>query len=209
MFYGRNKAHIEAKSGQRIIEEYFADIKVNVASGPRDIYSALDGAYDVQEVSLADGTFPQYTSIAVLPPVLQIHVQRVQYDKESRKMYKSDSHLKLRETIYMDRYLDSGVPDLLEKRRDSWRWKEELRRLEARRDALSQTKVCRWWCESVRHDVDRVQVSMSVPEMFAAARDWLVDVQSAGMEDFETLDPTLLEALQREANNSTKELEGR
>ncbi|KAI9840285.1 MAG: ubiquitin-specific protease ubp2 [Thelocarpon superellum] len=189
LFYGLNKAHLEAKSGQRVTQEYFADIKVNVASGPRDIYAALDGAFDVQEVSLADGTFPQYTSIARLPPILQIHVQRVQYDKESKKMYKSDSHLKLRETIYLDRYLESSDPVVLEKRRATWRWKEELRRLEARREELSKTEV-----------------NMDVSDMLRMTKDWLMDLQQSGVDDLVVLDPGLSDVLASESDEIKREV---
>ncbi|KAI9813536.1 MAG: ubiquitin-specific protease ubp2 [Thelocarpon impressellum] len=190
LFYGRSKAHIEAKSGPRTNEEYFADIKINVADGPRDIYTALDGAFDVQEVSLEDGSFPQYTSIAQLPPILQIHVQRVQYDKESKKMYKSDSHLKLRETIYLDRYMDSRDPSLLEKRRQSWKWKEDLRRLETRREALGGT------------DVD-----MSVPDMLHLTKHWLEDVRSDDKSDLTIKEPGMSVALADEAEGVRRELD--
>ena len=141
LFYGTLRAYINANGSLRAKEEYFSDIKVNVATGPRDIYAALDGAFDVQEVTIEEGNFPQYTSIARLPPVLQIQVQRVQYDVKNKKTYKSDAHLRLRETIFLDRYMDVEDEVLLQRRQETWRWKEELDRLEARRRELLQTEV--------------------------------------------------------------------
>ena len=90
---------------------------------------------------MQDGRFPQYSSIAHLPPILQIQVQRVQYDVKNKQTYKSDAHLRLREEIYLDRYVDSEEPTLLQKRKQSWRWKEEFGRLAAKKAELLQTEV--------------------------------------------------------------------
>jgi ubiquitin carboxyl-terminal hydrolase 25/28 len=114
---------------------------VNVAAGPRDIYAALDGAFDVQEVTIREGKFPQYTTIAQLPPVLQIQVQRVQYDVTNKKTYKSEAHLRLRHTIYLDRYMDLPHTEMHEKRQQSWRLKECRQMLAARKNDLLQTQV--------------------------------------------------------------------
>lgn len=141
LFYGKFRAYIEVKGGPRVIEEYFSDIKVDVASGPRDIYDALDGAFDVQEVTVEGGKVRQYSSVAQLPPILQIQIQRVQYDVKNKKTYKSDAHLRIRETIYLDRYMDSTDPTVLQKRQEMWRWKAELEQLESRRAALTNTEV--------------------------------------------------------------------
>lgn len=143
LFFGKQKSYTTNREGRiRTKEEYFSDIKVDVASGPRDIYAALDGAYDVQEVEVGGYLEPQYTSISQLPPVLQIHVQRAQFDQEKKASFKSDHHLELKETVYMDRYIDSADPDLLVRRRECWDWKKQIARLEARRLELSETDVC-------------------------------------------------------------------
>lgn len=112
-----------------------------MASGPRDIYAALDGAFDAQDVTMKDGSFVQYTSIAHLPPILQIQVQRVQYDVENKKTYKSEAHLQLRETIHLDRYVDAKEPMLLRRRQETWKWKERLKQLEEKKRELLETEV--------------------------------------------------------------------
>lgn len=144
LFYGKARAYIEATNGLRAKEEYFSDIKVNVASGPSDIYTALDGAFDVQEVSLMEGTFPQYSAIAQLPPILQIQIQRAQFDAQTKRTFKSEAFLQLKERIFLDRYMDAGNDTngvLLQKRRETWVWKEELRKLQERKQALMATEV--------------------------------------------------------------------
>lgn len=143
IFYGKLRTYIELEGELRRAEQYFSDIKVDVAAGPRDIYDALDGAFDAQEVTMKDGRFMQYTSISRLPRILQIQIQRVQFDVKNKKTYKSDAHLRLREKIYLDRYMVSRRdPVILEKRKETWRWKDELRKLEEKKMRLLQTEVC-------------------------------------------------------------------
>lgn len=143
LFFGKQKSYTTNREGLiRTKEEYISDIKVDVASGPRDIYAALDAAYDVQEVEVGGNLEPQYTSISQLPPVLQIHVQRAQFDQEKKSSFKSNHHLELKETLYMDRYMDSAEADLLERRRECWDWKKRVGELEARKSELSETNVC-------------------------------------------------------------------
>lgn len=142
LFFGKQKSYTTNNQGLiRTKEEFISDIKVDVASGPRDIYAALDGAYDVQEVEVGGALEPQYTTISQLPPVLQVHVQRAQFDPEKKASFKSDHHLELKETIYMDRYMDTVDQDLMQRRWESWKWKKDLVRLEARKLELTKNEV--------------------------------------------------------------------
>lgn len=142
LFFGKQKSYTTDKQGKtRTKEEYMCDIKVDVASAPRDIYAALDGAYDVQDVEIGGGLEPQYTSISQLPPILQIHVQRSLYNREEKTAFKSLNHLELKEIIYMDRYMDIDDGNLLERRQQSWNWKKQLTRLENRRLQLTESSV--------------------------------------------------------------------
>lgn len=143
LFFGKQKSYTTNGKGEiRSKEEYISDIKVDVASGPRDIYAALDGAFDVQQVEVGGSMEPQYAAISQLPPVLQILVQRAQFDPKTMTSFKSIHHLELKETIYMDRYMDSSDPDLLQRRNECWEWKNELSKLEARRTQLTRNDVC-------------------------------------------------------------------
>jgi ubiquitin carboxyl-terminal hydrolase 25 len=142
LFFGKTKSYIlTADNKERSQEEFFSDLKVNVVSGGKDIYEALDGAFDEQEVDVEGAKATQYASISQLPKILSIQVQRAQYDQETNTSYKSLNHLELMTTIFMDRYMDSQDPDLMSRRRTCWRWKDELRSLEARRAALSKAEV--------------------------------------------------------------------
>ena len=144
LFFGKQKSYTTNRQGRiRTKEEYMSDIKVDVATGSRDIYAALDGAYDVQDVEIGGNFEPQYTSISQLPPILQVHVQRVQFDMEKKSVFKSNHHLELKETIYMDRYMDSSDADLMQRRRECWEWKKQLTILESRRTELATSDVSR------------------------------------------------------------------
>ena len=142
MFFGKQKSYTTNEQGIiRTKEEFISDIKIDVASGPRDIYAALDGAFDVQQVEVGGSLEPQYTTLSQIPPVLQILVQRAQFDPEKKTTFKSNHHLELKETIYMDKYMDSPDVDLQNRRQECWKWKQDLVKLEARHQQLFETKV--------------------------------------------------------------------
>lgn len=142
LFFAKQKSYTtNIQDITRTKEDFISDIKIDVASGPRDIYAALDGAYDVQEVEYGGAIEPQYTAISKLPPVLQILVQRAQFDPEKKSSFKSNHHLELKETIYMDRYMDTENEEIKGRRRECWAWKKDLAALEARKSELTKTSV--------------------------------------------------------------------
>ncbi|KAL6721170.1 ubiquitin-specific protease ubp2 [Lecanora helva] len=193
LFFGKQKSYTTDKQGKtRTKEEYMSDIKVDVATGPRDIYAALDGAYDEQDVEVGGGVEPQYTSISVLPPVLQIHVQRSLYDREKKAAFKSTNHLELRETIYMDRYMDSSDFDLLERRRQCWRWKREKEFLEQRRDQLLNTAT---------------NAGLDSPSSLRCLGDYLRDHSSEKRGARLNFDPLLIQKIEAAAQVVSEELE--
>ncbi|KAI4282274.1 MAG: hypothetical protein L6R35_005449, partial [Caloplaca aegaea] len=142
LFFGKQRSYtLNLQGVLRTKEQFFSNLIVDVASGPKDIYEALDGAFDEQEVEVEGSLQPQYTTITRLPPVLKVMVQRVQYDQKKASAFKSVNHLGLKETIYMDRYMDSEDDDLIQRRKESWDWKRQLRLLEERRADLTKTEL--------------------------------------------------------------------
>lgn len=143
LFFGKTKSYIVKDDKVRTKEEFFSDIKIDVASGPRDIYSALDGYFDEQMVDVEGAQAPQYSTISHLPPILQVQIHRVQFDSERKVSFKSNHHLELKETIFLDRYMDGEDAELTQRRQESWNWKARLRKLESRRAVLTDTEVGR------------------------------------------------------------------
>ncbi|KAF6241209.1 hypothetical protein HO173_001003 [Letharia columbiana] len=191
LFFGKQKSYTTNRQGRiRTKEEYMSDIKVDVATGSRDIYAALDGAYDVQEVEVRGDIEPQYTSISQLPPILQVHVQRVQFDMVKKSVFKSNHHLELKETIYMDRYMDSSDADLMQRRRECWEWKKQLTKLESRRVELATSDM-----------------GMDMPEILEATSDFLRQIPDLDDKDPIEVPPGLLQVLDNAATEAKVELE--
>lgn len=122
--------------------------------------------FDVTTVNLEGKDTIRYLSISELPPVLQLQVQRVQFDRKSGKAYKSTAYLKFPETIYMDRYLDSNDPVLEAKREEAWVWKTEIAALEKRKAGLTNTSVsrslcCDFYAEFLSNDTGRPRSTRS------------------------------------------------
>ncbi|KAI9038196.1 ubiquitin-specific protease UBP2 [Aspergillus affinis] len=163
LFYGQARSYILSNEGVRSKEERWCDIKIDVATGSRDIYAAIDGAFDIQKVNVGDSVAEQYSAISRLPPVLQVQVQRVQFDPVKKRSFKSTHHLELKETIYLDRYMDTQQPEILDRRRQCWEWKDNIRKLEARRDELLRVE-----------ETD----SLDMPTLFNSAREGLEDLNT-------------------------------
>ena len=188
LFFAKQKSFTTNKAGAvRTSEEYVTDIKVDVASGSRDIYAALDGAFDVQDVEVAGGIEPQYATISQLPPILSILIQRAQFDPAKKTTFKSENHLEMKETIYMDRYMDSDDPTLKERRDESWAWKRRLAQLEKRLADLRET------------DLD-----MPVTEMLNTTREYLASIH--GLDDAAvTVPPALIDGIGNVASEAVQE----
>jgi ubiquitin carboxyl-terminal hydrolase 25 len=133
LFYGKTKQHIMSDDKDEAKNDRFCSIIVRLFSLPHDIYSALDGYFDVEEIA----NKKRFLSISRLPPIFQIQIDRAGLDQK-----KNNHHVELKETIYLDRYLEEDTnPALMERRREAWTWKRELADLEARRLELTADQV--------------------------------------------------------------------
>ncbi|KAK9240787.1 hypothetical protein V1525DRAFT_393908 [Lipomyces kononenkoae] len=188
LFYGKTKQTLEigdtaptAANGAsslgsgpvlvRTKEERFSHIIVDVAAGPRDLYDALGACFDVETVKLDGHPARRYVTLTQLPPILQIQVQRVQYDREQGRAFKSNAPLKFDTTIYLDRYMDSlptdqlSGADLKRRREEVWAWKEELQLLEKRKQNLATI-------------LDK-RNGLTTLQTLKTTSDWLLQVRSA------------------------------
>lgn len=142
-FYGKTKQTLAFPNSAetRTKEEMFSHLLVNVSEGDCDLYTALDNSFDIERVDLEGREATRHLSISHLPPVLQIQVQRVQFDREKGAAYKSNAHLSFPETLFMDRYLDNDDAGLMARREETWNWKQTLKELVERKADLLQTTV--------------------------------------------------------------------
>ncbi|KZT63625.1 cysteine proteinase [Daedalea quercina L-15889] len=97
----RHKSSIHEK------EDLFSHLHVNVSDEGFDLYDGLSRYFD--DVVEFDGVKKRMeVSLVDLPPLLQIQLQRVQFDRETQQAYKSQAYVKFGEMLYVDRFLDSA-----------------------------------------------------------------------------------------------------
>jgi ubiquitin carboxyl-terminal hydrolase 25 len=133
LFYGQTKQHIMSEDSDQARKDRFCSIIVRLFALPYDIYAALDGYFDVEEIA----SKKRFLSISRLPPIFQIQIDRAGLDQK-----KNNHHVELKETIYLDRYLEEDTnPALIERRQEAWLWKKELADLESRELELMGDEV--------------------------------------------------------------------
>ncbi|GAA5954026.1 hypothetical protein JCM21900_005384 [Sporobolomyces salmonicolor] len=129
----------------RTQEEPFFSLLVDVppSSVDRDIYDGLDTVFDDAPVEIEGKSARRRISLVDVPPILQIQLQRVQYDREKQRIYKSNAHLTYPETIRMDRYLEVDETDAgaVEKRERTNEKRELLGKTKARLAELTADQV--------------------------------------------------------------------
>lgn len=129
LFYGKMRQRLspfdtELKQGSvHEKEDLFSHLPVNVMEDGVDIYDGLSRYFD--DVVEFQGTKARMEmSLVDLPPLLQVQLQRVQFNRETLQPYKSQAYIKFGETLFMDRFLDGVDP---KKKNTSKRLQRELR----------------------------------------------------------------------------------
>jgi len=80
-FYGANATYTQkSQTLEKKVESWANLIIYPDPVRPRDIYAALDVTFDMQMVEVENMQTRQYSSIAKLPPILQMHIQRTAFD---------------------------------------------------------------------------------------------------------------------------------
>ncbi|KAF8531532.1 hypothetical protein JB92DRAFT_2691869 [Gautieria morchelliformis] len=90
-------------------EDMFSHLPVNVSEESFDIYDGLSGYFD-DTVEFQGKKAKMEVSLVDLPPMLQIQLQRVQFNRDTLQPYKSHAYVRFGETLHMDRFLDSADP---------------------------------------------------------------------------------------------------
>ncbi|KAL9537356.1 hypothetical protein MBANPS3_011848 [Mucor bainieri] len=132
-FYGKlsqivsYRDDITLQNVKSVQEEDFSHIIVN-ASDDMHIYDGLDEYFSAEKLDKYQGGHDatREETIKSLPPVLQILVQRVQFDRATFRPFKSNAYIQLEKTIYLDRYADANFVALAEKRQQVAAWRAEL-----------------------------------------------------------------------------------
>ncbi|CZS95108.1 related to UBP2 Ubiquitin-specific proteinase [Rhynchosporium agropyri] len=157
----------------------------------RDLYGAIDVIYDAQPVEVEGKRCPQYFSISKLPQILQIQIQRTDFDPVRQSSIKNRTPVAFPETLYLDRYVASEDPDsaVMRRRRETWKWKSQLRLLEARQKVLENSKE-----------------EINVPDALLAVKDHFTALQEEEIEGIE-IPSDLPEALEERISQVSSELD--
>lgn len=141
LFYGRILQTLEQVAGgnKRTKVERFSSLLIDVPGGGADIYDALDKHFADEILGLEGGDTVRSVTIKQLPPILQIQIQRVQFDRRTFMPYKTTEPLPFPETIYLDRYMESDDPILLGKKEEANRWHRELDELREKLDEIDSS----------------------------------------------------------------------
>ncbi|GAA6009632.1 ubiquitin-specific protease UBP2 [Rhodotorula paludigena] len=126
----------------RTQDEPFSSLLVDVSPSSastspaltRDIYDGLDAVFAPSPITLEGHPAQRRVALVAPPPrVLQIQLQRVQYDREKQTVYKSNAHLQFYEEVDVRRYLEVDERDE--------RGQEKRRRTEELRAELDRTRT--------------------------------------------------------------------
>ncbi|KAH0591372.1 putative ubiquitin carboxyl-terminal hydrolase 2 [Termitomyces sp. J132] len=111
LFYGKLRQRLTgpqpSRSSVHEKEDPFSHLPVNVANDGIDIYDGLNSYFD-DVVEFNGEKQRMEVTLVDLPPVLQIQLQRVQFNRETLQPYKSQAYVKFGETIYLDRFMDNA-----------------------------------------------------------------------------------------------------
>ena len=114
-FYGKMQQRLDfiidpladtAPEPPRTKEDPFLSLLVDVAEDGRNLYDGLDVVFDDALVDIEGKRARRRITLIDVPPLLQIQLSRVQYDRVAQKIFKSNVHMSFGETITMDRYLE-------------------------------------------------------------------------------------------------------
>ncbi|CAB4383206.1 unnamed protein product [Rhizophagus irregularis] len=145
LFYGQTRQilHKKQNSGELLTKEESFNHLIVVAADGRDLYDGLDVYFDASLVDYDGTQVIREVTITKIPPILQIHVQRVQFDRSTSNIYKSNAFLRFDKVIYLDRYLDKNYELLKQRRQEAHNWKQDIDRLQAELNDYEQDKTTR------------------------------------------------------------------
>ncbi|SCZ90100.1 BZ3500_MvSof-1268-A1-R1_Chr1-3g01776 [Microbotryum saponariae] len=146
--YGKMRQHLEFTDPSvpepiRIREEPFFSLLVDVAEEGHTVYDGLDTVFDDSIVTIEGHEARRRMRLVDVPPILQIQLQRVQYDRVAQRIFKSNAHLDFGETLSLDRYLEVEEGDVEAAQRQAWTQskRDEIEIARTKLMALKSTKT--------------------------------------------------------------------
>ncbi|KAI7873880.1 cysteine proteinase, partial [Lichtheimia hyalospora FSU 10163] len=172
--------------------EEFAHVMVDAVEG-KDLYDGLDEYFFAGRVENFHGGrgATREVTVTTFPPVLQIQVQRVQFDRETSNVYKSNAFIKLEKVIYLDRYSESNCEALAGRRAEVAAWQKEV---ESNKEIIQQL-------------TENKAYPMPIPQMLEASAAILEEYRDQESEELAQMHEQALQLLKEEANTARKTIE--
>ncbi|ORY98657.1 hypothetical protein BCR43DRAFT_487914 [Syncephalastrum racemosum] len=198
LFYGKARQILTYedtqtnKSVRKEQEEEFSHVIVDAVAG-KDLYDGLDEYFFASSVENFDGGSEATREVTVksFPPVLQIQVQRVQFDRQTANVYKSNAFVQFDKRIYLDRYCENNFDRLARRREEVAAWRREI---QGRRAALANL-------------TDNKAYPMPVPDMLEATAEILQASRKNGSPHEQEMLDKALSLLQVEITSAKESIE--
>ncbi|KAK4700117.1 hypothetical protein P7C70_g6136, partial [Phenoliferia sp. Uapishka_3] len=146
-FYGKMKQELEIDDPTetdriRVKEDPFFSLLVDVAEPGHNLYDGLDTVFDDAVVEIEGKKARRRITLIDVPPILQIQLQRVQYDRVAQKAFKSNAHMSFGEALSVDRYLeiDPSDAEAVERRDRTAACRQEIEKARSRLQDLTKLK---------------------------------------------------------------------
>lgn len=123
--------------GKQNLEEEFTSILISLHDKPKTLHDALEHFFnnDEEVMELKEfGQVKKQSRLKKLPDILQIQIQRVEFNKEILQPIKNNFQMEYPETLYVDRYVDGVVDD--EVHSQYKKYQDELKKCEEKRRIL-------------------------------------------------------------------------
>ncbi|ORX54410.1 cysteine proteinase [Hesseltinella vesiculosa] len=166
LFYGKGKQILTYQDAQKTVkknqEEEFSHVIIDAVKS-KHLYDGLDEYFfaDKLENYREGQEAVREVSVQSFPPVLQVLVQRVHFDRATADVYKSNAFINFDKEIYLDRYCDVHFDQLAPRREKVAAWRTQLAQ-----------------CEQAIHDLTmNKEYPMPIPDMLETTANILKEHQ--------------------------------
>ncbi|KAK4052873.1 ubiquitin-specific protease ubp2 [Microbotryomycetes sp. JL221] len=122
----------------RTRQEPFFSLLVDVAEEGRNVYDGLDAVFDDSPVEIEGKAARRLVSLVEVPDLLQIQLQRVQYDRVKQSIFKSNHYMAFGPELRLERYLHVSEDDVKgqEKKAKTAKLRAEIERCRGALDVM-------------------------------------------------------------------------
>ncbi|EPY52736.1 ubiquitin carboxy terminal hydrolase Ubp2 [Schizosaccharomyces cryophilus OY26] len=140
LFYGKTKQTLHDDSqGTRSSEELYSHLIVDLYTERQTLYDVLDGVFETVTLDLGNETTKRSLCIKELPMILQLQIQRVQFDRSTGQPFKSNAYVEFGRELHMDRYMEDENGQMAPLLDEYWNMKQRIGELQQRQKFLMTT----------------------------------------------------------------------